>query len=265
MTDPTLHGTVDGQRGESNQLTSARGEQTGGSSLLNFVAQAVSDPNIDVAKLEALLRMQRQIVTEEAVVTFNKALRGAQAEIPPIAKNGTIDLGGKGSIPFTTWEDMDKVLRPVMDKHGFTLTFDMQVKEGGGALITATLLHVDGHSKTASIPLALDTGPGRNNLQSMGSTMMYGRRYTTEMLFNLVRKGIDNDGADFGKRFITEDQAEELRAMCREAGRVEGTFLQRLFAGKVHTFDEIEQGSGYLAARSTLQAMLQQQAKKGEG
>lgn len=256
--------TASGQIGLSKPGTSVAlaDDQMPANSLLNFVARAVEDPNIDVAKLEALLRMQREIVREDAIGTFNRALRAAQAEIPPIAKNGTIDLGGKGSIPFTTWEDMDKVLRPVMDKHGFTLTFDMQIKDGGGAVITATLLHIDGHRKTASIPLALDNGPGRNNLQSMGSTMMYGRRYTTEMIFNLVRKGVDNDGADHGKKFITEAHADELRALCSQCGRQEGPFLDQLFAGKVRSFDELEEGSGFLAAKSTLEAILRQRAKR---
>jgi hypothetical protein len=237
-------------------------------SLLNFVAQAVSDPAVDVAKLEALLRMQREIVADEAKITFNKALRSAQAEIPPIEKNGTIRLVrdgvDKGSIPFTTWEDMDKVMRPIMDRYGFTLTFDMSMKDGGGAVITGTLLHVDGYSKSASIPLALDTGPGRNNLQAMGSTLSYGRRYTAEMLFNLVRKGVDDDGNRGGTKFIREHEAEELRALCKAAGRQEGPLLDRLFAGRVKSFDEIEVGGAYAAARSTLEGIIHQQRKKTE-
>lgn len=235
--------------------------QAPGFSLVNFVAQAVSDPNIDVGKLETLLRMQREIVSDNAKVAFNHALRAAQAEIGPIEKNGTIRLGDKGSIPFTTWEDMDKVLRPIMDRHGFMLTFDMAMKEGGGSVITATLLHLDGHSKTSSIPLALDTGPGRNNLQAMGSTMAYGRRYTAEMLFNLVRKGVDDDGKLGGTKFIAQDDVDALRELCKQAGRQESTFLEHLFAGAVRTFEEIEVGTGYLAAKSTLTAIIQRQRK----
>ena len=47
--------------------------------------------------------------------------------MPRVAKNGTIRLGeGKGVIPFATWEDMDTALRPVMQRHGFSLSFDVQ-------------------------------------------------------------------------------------------------------------------------------------------
>jgi hypothetical protein len=42
--------------------------------------------------------------------------------------------------------------------------------------------------------LQLDTGPGRNQNQAMGSTLSYGKRYTAEMLLNIVREGEDTDG-----------------------------------------------------------------------
>ncbi len=218
-------------------------------SLLNFVAMAVKDPGVDVAKLEALLRMQREIIADDAKTQFNRALHAAQAEIPHIDKLGTVSLGsGKGTYKFATWPDMDKVLRPIMDKHGFTLTFDMVLKEGGGAIIIGTLLHTAGHSKVASIPLALDAGPGRNNLQAMGSTMSYGKRYCAEMLFNLVRKDADDDGRLGGMRFITPDQVAELDTLLTETRSDKDRFLQ-MFG--VATLDNIEAGA-WAAARNLL-------------
>lgn len=244
-----------------NEITKVS-QDTGGS-LLNFVAQAVSDPNVDVAKLEALLRMQREIVADQAKVTFNRQLHAAQAVIRPIAKNGTVTLGDKkGSYAFTTWEDMDKVLRPIMEQHGFTLTYTMETKDGGGAVITGTLLHVDGHSKSASIPLALDSGPGRNNLQAMGSTMSYGRRYVAEMLFNLVRKGEDDDGKSGGAKFIQPEAVQELAELCKRAGRREGDIVEKMSQGTIHAFHEIEEGPFFLAVKSTLDGIVQQNARR---
>lgn len=235
----------------------------GPGALLSAIVGLAKDPEFDVNKLQALMGMQERLEDRQAERAFVRALHDAQAEIPAIAKNGTVALG-KGSYAFATWEDMDKVLRPIMDKHGFTLSFDMAMRpgEGGGAIITGTLMHADGHSKSAAIPLALDGGPGRNALQAMGSTMSYGRRYVTEMLFNLVRKGADDDGVRGGKKFITEEQAGELRELAKQAGRQEGPFLDRLFAGEVRSFDEIEVGTPFNAAKSTLMGIVRQQQAK---
>jgi hypothetical protein len=87
-------------------------------------------------------------------------------------------------------------------------------------------------------------------------------RYSLRAAINFIVEGIDDDGKRGGQRFITEEQADELRSLCKEAGRVEGQIVDRLFAGAVRSFDEIEQGTGYLAARSTLMGIIEQQNKR---
>ena len=156
------------------------------------------------------------------------------------------------------------MLRPILDEFGFFLTTDMVLKDGGGAVVTTTLHHIDGHTLEASIPLALDSGPGRNNLQSMGSTKSYGLRYTVEMLLRITRKGEDDDGKFGGTKFITPDQADELRELCGQAGRQEGPFLDRLFSGAIRSFDSLEAGSGFFAAKSTLLGIIAQRKKREE-
>lgn len=233
-------------------LVASDGDNLAGS-MLNFVATAVKDPNIDVAKLRALLEMQREIIADDAKTQFTRALHKAQAEIPAVDKNGTVSLGiGKGSYQFATFEDMNKVLRPVMARHGFTISFDMATKpgEGGGAIITGTLTHEAGHSRTASIPLALDSGPGRNNLQAMGSTLSYGKRYLCEMFFNIVRKGADDDGVAAGMKFIGPGQLAELEKLLTDTNSDHSGFLR--FMG-VDTLKDI-QVKDFVAAVNALMA-----------
>lgn len=233
-------------------------------SMMNFIAMALENPAIDANKLKALLDMQREVIGDQAKVAFNQALHEAQAEMPRVKKNGMVTLGDKkGGYAFATWADMDTALRPLLDKYGFTLSFDMTAKDGGGAVVTGTLTHVAGHSKSVSLPLALDTGPGRNNLQAMGSTLSYGKRYCTEMLFNIVREGADDDGKAGGTKFITADQIAELDALLKEVGRDEGPFLDRMFGGAVRSFEEIEAGTSFLAVKNTLEGIKAQQQKKG--
>ncbi|MFI5268448.1 MAG: ERF family protein [Chloroflexota bacterium] len=238
----------------------------GPGALLSAIVGMAKDPSVDADKLERLLAMQERMEARQAEAMFNEALHVAQQEMPRVAKNGTIKLGeGKGQIAFATFEDVDTALRPIMQRHGFSLSFDMQMKEGGGAVITGTLRHSAGHAKTASIPLALDSGPGRNNLQAMGSTFSYGRRYVTEMFFNIVRTGVDDDGKRGGTKFITEALADELREMARSVGRQEGQLLDTMFGGSIRSFEELEDGPAYLAVRNTLLGIQRAQQKKAQG
>jgi len=217
----------------------AGGELSETGQMLNLISSALHDSAVDVTKLRALLDIQEGILAKEARKAFVRAVAMVQKDLPRVAKNGTIDLGGKGSIPFARWEDVDAVIRPRMDAAGLTLSFDMTAKEGGGAVVSAELMHVDGHSKTISIPLALDTGPGRNNLQSMGSTLSYGKRYCAEMLFNIVRAGVDDDGKRGGTVYLSEAQVEELAALIRETKTETGRFLQTM-TPDCRSLEEIE-------------------------
>jgi hypothetical protein len=153
-----------------------------------------------------------------------------------------------------------------LQREGFSLSFDTAPRqgEGGGIIITGTLSHVGGHKRTASIPLALDSSGGKNNIQGMGSTFSYGKRYCATALLNIITEGEDDDGVRGGAKFITDDQADDLRAKAKKLGRQEGQFLDQLFGGTVRSFDELEEGAGYVAAKSTLDALERRQAQKAQ-
>lgn len=185
--------------------------QSEASAIMTLIARASSDPSVDVSKMEALFNLQERVMARQAEAEFNAAHARVVAQMPRVPKNGIVSLGtGKGGYNFAKWEDIDRLLRPMMIAEGFSMIFDMAAKEGGGAVVTATLRHSGGHSVTASIPLALDAGAGRNNLQAMGSTLSYGKRYLAEMLFNIVREGADDDGRSGGKQYLSSQQQSEL-------------------------------------------------------
>lgn len=194
-------------------------------SLLPAIIHVARDPGLDVAKLDALMKMQFELEKRQAEREFIEAFARLSAKLPRVKKEGVIDLGpGKGKIPFAKFEDMDRILRPLLAEEGFTISFDSTQREGGGLVVTGHLEHRAGHRRTASIPLPLDQGPGRNNLQAVGSTLQYGKRYLMEMLVNLVREGADDDGNKGGTRFAAPEEIEELRALIEETGSDEAKF-----------------------------------------
>lgn len=198
------------------------------SSLLPAIIQVARDPNLDVGKLDRLMQMQFELEKRQAERDFIEAFSQLSGTLPRVKKEGIIDLGGKGKVPFARWEDIDKVIRPLLSAQGFTLSFDSTTTERG-TIVIAHLMHSSGHSRaTSTPPLPLDTGPGRNQIQAMGSTISYGKRYAAEMALNIVREGEDDDGIKGAARFATEDEVAEIQKLIAETGTNEERFCNTL-------------------------------------
>jgi len=84
--------------------------------------------------------------------------------------------------------------------------------------------HRDGHMETKTVTLPVDSGAGRNAVQSAGSTISYAKRYLLGMHLHLVTRDEDDDGN--GRAPITAEQATELRATLAEVGGNEEKFLR---------------------------------------
>jgi hypothetical protein len=208
--------------------------------LLGVIARAAADPTVDVAKMQALLEMQERLQERQAKAEFNSALARLTGRLPHVKKSGRIDLidkngVNKGSIPFAKWEDMDAVIRPLLEAEGMFLTFTSRPRtaEGGGLVVSGTLAHRDGHSITAEMPLPLDTGPGRNNLQATGSTLSYGKRYCAEMLLNIVREGDDTDGNFRDQEVIEPAKVKQISDLLSETKSNRDAFLRFMGVDKV--------------------------------
>ena len=225
--------------------------------VLAAIIGAAKDPNVDVGKMQQLLALQKDLMAMQAEQQFNGAYHRLQLDMPRVKKNGTVEYKGKEAFKFATWEGIDAVIRPLLQAEGFTLSFDSvpRTQDGGGLIVTGTLSHVAGHKRTASIPVPLDTSGGKNNIQGYGSAMSYGRRYTATALLNIVTEGEDDDGRRGGEKFIDDDQVAELKALCEQAGRKEDDFMQSFSAGSLRTFNELEPGTAFLAARGALARM----------
>src|SRR6266404_3054873 len=87
--------------------------------LLDFVAMAVKDPAIDVNKLDMLLRMQREIIADNARVEFNAAMNAAQSEIQPVARTAE---NTQTKSWYAKLEAVDAAIRPIYLRHGFALS-----------------------------------------------------------------------------------------------------------------------------------------------
>lgn len=195
--------------------------------FIDIIDMAIKSQDVDIVKLQALLDMQERIMKHEREASFNRDYLAAKLEMPRVTKDGAVEYAEDKNKPngpkvkafnFATYENIDKVIRPIEQKYGFTRIFTTKQRgdAGGGCIVHCQLLHKDGHFKEAEIGVALDTSGGKNNIQAMGSSFSYGKRYTTEMLWDIVKEGADNDG-NYDMLPIDDAQFAEISKLIKDS------------------------------------------------
>jgi hypothetical protein len=187
--------------------------------LINVIARAASDPNVDVDKMERLLGMQERVMASNAERAFNVAMAAAQKEMPQIKR------GGKNAQTNSTYAELDamsEAMSPVIAKHGFALSFGTDVSPLPNHYgVTCTVMHIGGHSKLyrADVPADL-TGmkgtPNKTNTHAFGSTLSYGRRYLKMLIFDVATTDDDGRAAASGER-ITDSQINTLETLITQS------------------------------------------------
>lgn len=192
--------------------------------FLSVIGDMAKNPEVDPQKMQGLLDVQMRMMDKDAEIKFNSALMELQEELPRIGKDAKIVHNGKLIAKYATYEKIDDVIRPLLRKHNFALRFNTKVVDKQ-IIITATLSHKAGHSITDEIPLTIDTSGAKNNVQGVGSTIAYGKRYLVGMLLNLVFEGEDDDGqaADFVP--LSQQQMEQIEDMIAATDTDEAKFL----------------------------------------
>lgn len=205
---------------------------------LAVIEKAALNPDVDVSKMQALLDMQERILERNSKHAFINALSRVQQKMPRIKKNGAIEFedkkGNQRNTPFAKLEDIDAAIRPIYQAEGFGVDFNVEYVGESMPTLIMELQHNDGFSKKYSMRLPLDTSGSKNNLQAMGSTVSYARRYLTCMAFNIITEGEDNDGALL--KSITIEQAAELDLLINSLPEKEAAkeaFLKYMGAGSV--------------------------------
>lgn len=236
----------------SNELTTSaeRG------SLVNLIADLARDPAVDVEKLRALIGLQREQLAEQARIAFEHAMSEAQAEMVPVVRSA---VNSHTQSRYARLEDIDNAIRPIITRHGFSLTFDTPEQSANGIIVTCAVAHRDGHVKNYKLAGARDDvgSKGTTNktpIQAIGSTISYLRRYLTCMIFNVSLTNDDNDGNDVAP--ISAKQARDLDDLLLKSGADREKFLAYLRVSDIADLSSRD----YPRARAALEQKLRAQA-----
>lgn len=194
--------------------------------MLDIINRAAFDPMVDADKIERLMEMARRVKADDAKASYISALVIMKPLLPVIDRKGRIIIHEKGtaktdvniiqSTAYARWEDIDEAITPILNEHGFVLTHRCGVGAEGRITVTGVLSHKMGHEEQTTMQLPLDTSGSKNNVQAVGSSTSYGKRYTASLLLNLRTKGEDDDGKEGGgDGNVTEEQADRILELLK--------------------------------------------------
>ncbi len=179
--------------------------------IIQVIERAALNPDVDIDKMERLLQMQERVMDRQAMMAYSAAMAAMQTELPSIEERGKTNNGC-----YATLEDIVDTVRPIMQKHGFAVSFRIQTQERG-IQVTGVLMHKDGHREETSMLLPADMSGNKNAVQAFGSSTSYGKRYVLSALLNITTRGQDDNGnAASGVRLVTPFQAGQIQRLISQ-------------------------------------------------
>lgn len=192
------------------------------SPMFAMIERAARDPQTDMDKFERLVKMKNDADALVAQREFDAAMADLQPELPTIGERGN----AAGRYTYALWEDINKAIKPILQKHGFALTFRIDCK--AGVTVTGVLSHKAGHREETSITLPADASGNKNAVQAVASSTSYGKRYTAGALLNMTSHGEDDDAYAAAVEYITEQQEIQIKEMIEATESDKVKFLRYL-------------------------------------
>lgn len=188
--------------------------------LLAQVIAAAKDPSIDADKMKTLAGLVNDQQDRERLIEFNRDLNAAIMEMPVISKDGLITIKKDGrviqSTKFAKFEDIDRIVRPILKAHNLAIRFEID-ESGGQTSVRPILTHNNGHvERGGAMRAPIDSSGSKNNVQGTGSTVSYLKRYTMCATLNIITEGIDDDG-NGGQAPVVSMAHEREQLVLREA------------------------------------------------
>lgn len=181
---------------ELQQMNKTEVIQPQNSAMATQIFDLAAQDGFDVEKLEKLMDLYERDTNRQAKVAFNQAFAEMQSDLPTVAKSKTVSFKkDSNDNPITaykhaTLEDIVDIVRPVLQQYGFAISFSIDTHEK--VTVTCTLMHKAGHSIDTTITLNPDGSGSKNNVQAIGSSVSYGKRYTLCSLLNIATRDDDD-------------------------------------------------------------------------
>lgn len=178
-----------------------------------IVSRAMSDPSVDMDKLERLCALMEKATERDKEAEFNAALRQAQSHMGRISADAT---NPQTHSKYATYAKLDSVLRPIYTSEGFSLSFNTEPSPlPDHVRVIAYVSHSAGHTRKYTVDMPNDGkgakgGDVMTKTHAQGAAHSYGMRYLLKMIFNVAVGEEDKDG-NTPKQSISPEQAAQIK------------------------------------------------------
>lgn len=204
--------------------------------LSAVIERGVTQENIGA--LEKMVALYERMELRDAEKQFNAAFVALQAEIPVIVASSVIPNRGK----YERFEDVMKVVNPLLQKHGFSVSFSMDFKENR-VIETCKLSHIAGHSQSNSFAVRTG-GKADSDTQADCKAATTAKRNALLNCLNIVIRqdslANEDDDASLEGDVISRDKVEFLTEELRETGADVKKFLA---VAQVEKLEDIRVGA----------------------
>lgn len=167
------------------------------SGTMGMIERAVSDPSFNAENFKTLVEFRDREIARNAETAFNAAMHAAQAEMRPIEADAN---NPQTRSRYATYAKLDKALRPIYSKHGFSQSFNtVDSPIADHMRVLCYVSHVAGHTRTYQIDIPTDGKGAKGNdvmtkTHAVGAGASYAMRYLLKMIWNVLVGEDDRDG-----------------------------------------------------------------------
>lgn len=146
-----------------------------------------------IDQIDKMVALAEHMAAKKAEAAYNRDMAACQAELPviPKSKQGAVSK-------YAPYEELMILIKPIISKHGFSLTFSEPEEaqaEPGKLRGYLDVRHCEGHTVRHWGTFTRDPGnKAMSGTQADGSTWSYFRRYMVKNAFNIAEADEDRDG-----------------------------------------------------------------------
>lgn len=196
--------------------------------MISMLERMMVMPDLPVERVNGFVDLFERMINKQAKQEFSIAMSACQADMEPVSKDAD---NNHTHSRYTTYAALDRALRPIYTKHGFSLSFDT---EPGPDICTVYVLcyveHRGGHARTHRILMPADGKGARGGdvmtkTHATGSATAYGMRYLLRMIFNVATGDASDD--DGNAAAATEQAAQDYAPSQPALSQMQHTALMK--------------------------------------
>jgi len=185
----------------------------------------------DVATMERLWALNEKVEAANAKKAYDFAMAKFKADPPEIYKDKTVSYEtDKGQVTYdhASLGSSNEQIALKLAPHGLSHKWEIEQPQGDQVYVKCVISHEQGHSESVQMNSSRDASGGKNNIQSLASTVAYLERYTLLAATGMAALDMDDDGQTAAPPIecITEAQANKIYSMIDE-----GKLDKELFLG----------------------------------